>query len=99
MVPLQQRVGHCDFSYIFLSLSSAFWLYLSWVDCDSLLFSPLFVAGFPLLHTSFRFDSASKLSRLTQLSGVQDRMRPVSSEVRIRVGMGGSLMVILFLDH
>lgn len=50
---------------------------------------PFFAAGFPLLHTSFGFDSAGKLGRFTQLSGVQDRMRPVSSEVCLRVGMGG----------
>lgn len=73
--------------------SSALWLCLSWVCCNSLLFSPLFATGVPLLHISFRFDSAGKLGRFTQLSGVQERMWTVSLEQWLRLGVGRAFVI------
>lgn len=76
LVPLHPAltVGHHDFYYIFPFLSSALRSCLSCVNCDSLLFPSLFPTGFPLLHTSFGYDSAGKRDRFARLCGVQKRM-------------------------
>lgn len=68
--------------------SSALLMRLSWVSCNSLLFSPLFATGVPLLHTSFGLDSAGEFGRFTRLSGVQERMWTVSLEQWLRLGVG-----------
>lgn len=69
--------------------SSALWMRLSWVSCNSLLFSPLFATGVPLLHISFRLDSAGEFGRFARLSGVQERMWTVSLEQWLRLGVWG----------